>query len=70
MQYQSFCAANSGKGFISFFDSILDEKNKMVYYIKGGPGCGKSTLMRRIAEKAENARSHRAKQLVKKLFHP
>ena len=55
MQYQSFCAANSGKGFISFFDSILDEKNKMVYYIKGGPGCGKSTLMRRIAEKAENA---------------
>ena len=55
MQYQTFCAANSGVGFISFFNTILDEKNKTVYYIKGGPGCGKSTLMRKIAEQSADA---------------
>ncbi len=55
MKIKTFCAANSGDGFISFFDTLLDEKNKNIYYIKGGPGCGKSTLLKRIAEKAENA---------------
>lgn len=55
MQYTTFCAANSGKGFISFFDTLLDEKSKKIYYIKGGPGCGKSTLMRKIAKNAKDA---------------
>ncbi len=55
MKFKTFCAANSGEGFISFFDTILDEKNMNIYYIKGGPGCGKSTLMKEIAEKAEDA---------------
>lgn len=55
MKYSSFCAANSGEGFISFFDTLLDEKKYRVYYIKGGPGSGKSTLMRQIAEQTENA---------------
>ena len=55
MNFHTFCAANSGKGFISFFNTILDERNKTIYYIKGGPGCGKSTLMNRIAEKATDA---------------
>jgi len=55
MKFHSFCAANSGEGFISFFDTLLDEKNKKVYYIKGGPGSGKSTFMRSIAERAEQA---------------
>ena len=55
MKFKTFCAANSGDGFISFFDTLLDEKNKSIYYLKGGPGCGKSTLMKQIAEKADNA---------------
>lgn len=55
MKYRTFCAANSGNGFISLFDTLLDEKSKRVYYIKGGPGSGKSTLLKKIAEKAENA---------------
>lgn len=55
MKLHSFCAANSGDGFISFFDTLLDERNQKVYYIKGGPGCGKSTLMRSLAEQTDEA---------------
>ena len=55
MQIKTFCAANSGDGFISFFDTITDEKNQRVFYIKGGPGSGKSTLLNRIASMSENA---------------
>lgn len=55
MKFKTFCAANSGDGFISFFDLISDEKKRRVYYIKGGPGCGKSTLMKEIANQASDA---------------
>lgn len=55
MKLHSFCAANSGDGFISFFDTFLDEQNKKIFYIKGGPGCGKSTLMRSLAEQTDDA---------------
>ncbi|MBQ4052392.1 MAG: hypothetical protein IJD09_01970 [Clostridia bacterium] len=55
MHYHTFCAANSGDGFISFFDTLTDEENSNVYYIKGGPGSGKSTLLKRVAKLAKNA---------------
>ncbi len=55
MQFKTFCAANSGDGFISFFDTLTNEKKYAVYYIKGGPGSGKSTLLKQIASRAENA---------------
>ena len=55
MHYKTFCAANSGDGFTSFFESLTDEKNQKVFYIKGGPGSGKSTLLKRIAAMADNA---------------
>lgn len=55
MKFKTFCAANSGDGFISFFDTILNEKRSRIYYIKGGPGCGKSTLMTAIADQATDA---------------
>ncbi|MBO7303540.1 MAG: hypothetical protein J6U68_05085 [Clostridia bacterium] len=49
-----FAAVNSGRGFVSFYDEIFgNEKILRRYLIKGGPGTGKSTLMRRIAEEAE-----------------
>ncbi|NLY51468.1 MAG: hypothetical protein GX063_00980 [Firmicutes bacterium] len=47
-----FPASNTGLGFHSFFDYIAGPKIKRVYVFKGGPGTGKSTLMRRISDEA------------------
>ena len=45
-----FAGANTARGFYSCFDSILPRaQQKRMYYIKGGPGVGKSTLMKRFA---------------------
>ena len=50
-----FAAANSGRGFANFYDDIFDrEEITRRYLIKGGPGTGKSTLMRRAASEAES----------------
>jgi len=46
-----FCGANSGGGFVSFFDDMLRGVKK-VYIMKGGPGTGKSSLLRQAAEYA------------------
>ena len=49
-----FAAANSGRGFANFYEHIFGRKSiTRRYLIKGGPGTGKSTLMRRIAQEAE-----------------
>lgn len=49
-----FAAANSGRGFVSFYAEIFDsEEIERRYLIKGGPGTGKSSLMRRLAADAE-----------------
>lgn len=48
-----FAAANSCNGFVSFFDDIYKNVNRL-YIIKGGPGTGKSKLMRDIANEACN----------------
>ncbi len=51
-----FAAANSGDGFKSFYSEIFDrEEIERRYLIKGGPGTGKSTFMRSIAKKAQDA---------------
>ena len=48
-----FAAANSGNGFFSFYDKIFGrEEIERRYLIKGGPGTGKSTFMRKIADTA------------------
>ena len=50
----SFMGANSPIGFCSFFEEIYNPyKNHHPYIIKGGPGTGKSTLMKKVARKAE-----------------
>lgn len=50
-----FAGVNTPKGFYSYFDSIADDKEcKKKIYIKGGPGMGKSTLMKRVLERAED----------------
>lgn len=43
-----FPGANSAYGFFSFFDQIALPQTKKVFIIKGGPGVGKSTFMKKI----------------------
>ena len=46
-----FAAANSYNGFVSFFREIFNsEEFERIYVIKGGPGTGKSSLMRALAK--------------------
>ncbi len=42
-----YACANSARGFISFFDDNIKKLDKL-YILKGGPGTGKSTLMKNI----------------------
>ncbi len=46
-----FAAINSKGGFVSYFDEIFG--NYKQHIIKGGPGSGKSTFLRRVADRAE-----------------
>ncbi len=49
-----FLGSNTNEGFYSLFDELYDpEEEWTVYVIKGGPGCGKSTLMGRVAGEME-----------------
>ena len=49
-----FLGSNTPKGFYSYYDSLISQSDaKKIYVIKGGPGTGKSTLMKRIAYFAE-----------------
>lgn len=51
-----FLGANSPQGFYSLYDQLIDPAQaNAIYILKGGPGCGKSSLMRKIALKAEEA---------------
>lgn len=53
---QYFLGANTANGFYSLYDQLIDrETARAVCLLKGGPGCGKSTLMRRVAHQAEAA---------------
>lgn len=53
-----FAASNSANGFKSYYDGIFKrEELDRLYIIKGGPGTGKSSFMKRVAEYSE-ARGH------------
>lgn len=53
-QVQFFLGANAPSGFYSLYDELMPaQKARCVYILKGGPGCGKSSFMRRIARHAE-----------------
>ena len=51
-----FCAANSGNGFVSFYDGLIG-KAERVFIIKGGPGTGKSRFLHEVA-RAANKKLH------------
>ena len=51
-----FLGANSKSGFFSLYDSFTDPAaGDFLWVIKGCPGCGKSSFMRRIGAAAERA---------------
>lgn len=52
MQHQYFAAVNSSEGFKSYFEEIFESAD-LLYVIKGGPGTGKSSFMKRVAKAAE-----------------
>lgn len=48
---ESFLGVNSESGFASFYRDFVEGRSR-VFVIKGGPGTGKSTLMRKVAQAA------------------
>ncbi|MGN0985550.1 MAG: hypothetical protein ACI4OU_03565 [Candidatus Enterenecus sp.] len=55
-QTQYFLGANSPSGFYSLYSELSDpERINALYILKGGAGCGKSSLMRRVARHAQAA---------------
>ena len=49
-----FLGANSGRGFQSLFERFCaPEDHYDLVVLKGGPGVGKSTMMRKIGEAME-----------------
>lgn len=54
MHTNFFLGSNSKDGFHSFYDDLTDLKEaKTVYILKGSPGSGKSSIMRRVAKRCE-----------------
>ena len=54
MNKKYFPGGNTGIGFVNLFDGIIPEweAESYTYILKGGPGVGKNTLMKRIVSKA------------------
>lgn len=50
-----FLGANSGTGFYSLYDQLLNARLDDLLIIKGGPGCGKSSFMRTVAKELADA---------------
>ena len=48
-----FLGTTTPAGFKGYFEPLRQEPGMQMYLIKSGPGCGKSTLMKRLAVKAE-----------------
>lgn len=51
-QAEFFMGTTTPAGFHGYFDTLAAEHGQRLYLIKSGPGCGKSTLMKRLAERA------------------
>lgn len=53
MDITYFLGANSAGGFFSHYGQLRAVSGAMLRILKGGPGCGKSTLMKKVARRAE-----------------
>ncbi len=54
METEFYLGANTARGFVSHYDQLFPgRKKRLVRIIKGGAGCGKSTLMKKVAMQAE-----------------
>lgn len=52
MELRFFLGCNTPSGFYSCFSGLTSQASRL-YILKGGPGCGKSTMMKKIADRAE-----------------
>ncbi len=53
-QLQYFLGANSAQGFFSLYETLLPPRQaRRIFLIKGGAGCGKSTLMGAVGQALE-----------------
>jgi len=52
MEHRYFAASNSAEGFKNYYAEVFSRAD-FIYIIKGGPGTGKSSLMKRVARRAE-----------------
>lgn len=51
---QFYLGANAPSGFYSLYDQLIDpDQAQDVMILKGGPGCGKSSLMRKVGAAME-----------------
>ena len=54
-EYAFFASSNGYDGFNSYFDNVFSSRNfERVFVLKGGPGTGKSTLMKKIGAYGES----------------
>ncbi len=45
-----FPGGNTSQGFVSYYDYIIEKDANRIFIIKGGPGTGKSSMMKKIGE--------------------
>ena len=45
-----FPGGNTSKGFFSYYDNIIEKDANRIFVLKGGPGTGKSSLMKQVAK--------------------
>lgn len=45
-----FPGGNTSKGFYSYYDYIIEPDANRIFVIKGGPGVGKSSMMKKVAK--------------------
>ncbi len=58
LETRYFLGANTGAGYCSFFSHFLRQPGRCVHILKGGPGCGKSTFLRRVGERTQQLGLH------------
>lgn len=53
MRMRYFLGGNTAEGFYSLYDGFCSGAEDFLWILKGGPGCGKSSFMKKLGEAAE-----------------